>query len=439
MLGTDPAFAAARVARKLGLTGPALAVQSACSSSLMAVHQAAIALAAGSIDAAIVVAGSLATPHPSGYIASAGDVLSPSGRCSPFDAAADGVVPGQGGAAVVLTRMTDALARGSDVLAVVAGTAAGNDGAAAGSFTHPHPEGQATVLRAAMADAGISPEQVRYVEAHGTATALGDPIEIRGLHQAHGDGPECLLGGVKANVGHLDAAAGITGLLKAALVVNHGVVPAQPGFGAPNPALGLDRTRFRIADATTSLPDGAAVTVSSFGMGGSNASAVLIAAPPRRRRDPVRRRSWCGHRRHPCSAPTAGAWPTRSEDAGTSSSLTSRAQWPSGPNPATTQSRSARRPSPSWSGSSRTRCTATRTVPRPIPGRRLPAASCAYHRPRSTRRTSTFLWPVPRTHLRLPPGPRRGRRSARRSWSRWAPTTTGTCWARISSRRAASR
>lgn len=285
LLGSDPAFAAARVARKLGLTGPALAVQSACSSSLTAVHQAANALAAGTIDAAIVVAASLTTPGRCGYIASAGDVLSPSGRCAPFDVTADGVVPGQGGVAVVLTRLPDAVAQGSDLLAVVAGTASGNDGAAAGSFTHPHPAGQAAVLSAALADAGIGPDRVRFVETHGTATALGDPIEIRGLHMAHGAGPECLLGGVKANYGHLDAAAGVTGLLKAALVAHHGVVPPQPGFGGANPALGLDRTRFRVADVQTPLPDGAAVTVSSFGMGGGNASAVLVAAPPRPARE----------------------------------------------------------------------------------------------------------------------------------------------------------
>ncbi|WP_051159084.1 non-ribosomal peptide synthetase [Tsukamurella sp. 1534] len=281
LLGSDPAFAAARVARKLGLTGPALAVQSACSSSLMAVHQAASALAQGDIDAAIVVAASLAVPGASGYIASAGDVLSPSGRCRPFDARADGVVPGQGGAAVVLTRLSRAAEHGSDVLAVIAGTAANNDGAAAGSFTHPHPDGQASVQVAAMARSGVDPGRIRYVETHGTGTALGDPIEVRGLHLAHGAGPECLLGAVKANFGHLDAAAGVTGLLKAAMVLRHGIVPAQPDFGDAHPELGLHRTRFRVADAASTLPDGAAVAVSSFGMGGGNVSAVLVPAPPR--------------------------------------------------------------------------------------------------------------------------------------------------------------
>jgi phthiocerol/phenolphthiocerol synthesis type-I polyketide synthase E len=283
LLGNDKDFGGVRIAHKLGLTGPAVSVQSACSSSLVAVHQACAAVAFGDADAAIAGGVSLSIPQLRGYMYQEGGVLSPTGQCRPFDADSNGTIKGNGGGLVVLRRLDDALAAGDDVLAVISGTAVNNDGSERMAFTAPSAKGQQCVISTALRRAGISPADVRYVEAHGTGTPLGDPIEYRALRRVYGSdnepqSPECYLGSLKSSYGHLDAAAGITGLLKVMLVTRHGQVFPQSNFTRPNPLIELDSTRFDIPTTPRQFPTDAWAAVSAFGIGGTNAHA-LVRAP----------------------------------------------------------------------------------------------------------------------------------------------------------------
>jgi acyl transferase domain-containing protein len=275
-------FAPGRLARHLGLRGPVLAVDTACSSSLVAVHLACRAIAGGECRLAIAGGVSvIATPAGTLVAAQAG-MLSPTGRCHSFAAAADGFVRAEGCGLVVLKPLAAAVQAGDRIVAVIRGSAMNHDGPS-GGLTVPSPVAQAAVIRQALAAAGLAPEAVGYVETHGTGTRLGDPIEIQALRSVFGQtrrgGAPLLLGAVKRAIGHAESAAGIAGLIKAALALQHGIVPPDPPRGAPNPLIPWSELPFALADAETTLAPGAAVGVSSFGASGTNAHVVLGRAP----------------------------------------------------------------------------------------------------------------------------------------------------------------
>lgn len=284
MLASDKDYLATRVAYKLNLRGPAVAVQTACSTSLAAVHMACRSLLQGECSMALAGGVSISFPQGVGYSYIPGMILSPDGSCRPFDAQAKGTVPGRGAGVVVLKRLSEAIADGDSIIAVIRGSAWNNDGAAKVGYTAPSMDGQADVIRTALAAAGVYPGQVGYVETHGTATEMGDAIEFAALSQVFGDAKRehpLVLGAVKANMGHADAAAGVAGLIKAALAVNAGVIPPTPGFSQPNPALGLERTRFVISSSALEWTNDEQrwAGVSSFGIGGTNVHVVLSRGP----------------------------------------------------------------------------------------------------------------------------------------------------------------
>mgnify|MGYP000206041046 CR=1 FL=1 len=278
-------FLATRLAYKLNLRGPALTVQTACSTSLVAVHVACQQLLQRDCDMALAGGVSIEVPHGAGYVYQEGHILSPDGHCRAFDADAGGTVRGSGGAVVVLKRLADAVRDGDTVWAVIKGSAINNDGAAKVGYTAPSVDGQAEVIEQALQRAGVDPRSIGLVEAHGTATPLGDPIEVAALTLAWRkhtlERGYCLLGSVKTNVGHLDAAAGVTGLIKATLALHHGVVPATLHYRSANPKLDLANSPFRVNAALAPWPVAALprrAAVSSFGIGGTNAHMVLEQA-----------------------------------------------------------------------------------------------------------------------------------------------------------------
>ena len=307
-MGNDLDMLALRLSYKLDLTGPSVTVQTACSSSLVAVHLACQSLLIRESDVALAGGSAVRLLSREGYRYDEGGILSKDGHCRPFDAAATGTVVGDGVGVVVLKRLEDAIADGDHVRAVILGSAVNNDGAAKAGFTAPSPSGQAAVIAEALAVAGVDPATIQYVEAHGTATPLGDPIEIRALTEAFGAGVtpgSCLLGSVKSNLGHLDTAAGVAGLIKAVLALEHRFVPPTLHFRTPNPQTGLDSSPFRVNTEAVAWPvaeQRPRAAVSSFGMGGTNVHMVLEAAPAVPATDA--RRAW-----HilPVSARTAGA------------------------------------------------------------------------------------------------------------------------------------
>ncbi|MFG1876162.1 SDR family NAD(P)-dependent oxidoreductase [Sphaerisporangium sp. NPDC049003] len=282
-LATSMAIIANRVSYFFDLRGPSIQVDTACSSSLVAVHQAVRALRAGDCEAALV-GGVNVLCHPAASVAyhQAG-MLSPDGLCKTFDASANGYVRSEGGVVMLLKPLANALADGDHVHAVIKGSAT-NHGGQAGGLTVPSARMQASLVSAALADARVTPADVTYVEAHGTGTALGDPIEVQGLTRAFaGSTTPCGLGSVKTNLGHLEAAAGITGLLKIVLSLRYGQLPASLHYERLNPKIALDGTPFSVVDRLRDWPpvaDGVRVAgVSSFGSGGSNAH-VIVAEPP---------------------------------------------------------------------------------------------------------------------------------------------------------------
>jgi acyl transferase domain-containing protein/SAM-dependent methyltransferase len=291
VIGNDKDFLSTRLSYKLDLRGPSLDVQTACSTSLVAVWMACQSLLSYQCDLALAGAVSVALPQRAGYRFQEGGILSRDGRCRPFDADAGGTVRGSGVGMVVLRRLEDALADGDTIRAVVRGVAVNNDGALKAGYSAPSADGQAEVVEMALALAGVRPGDVTFVEGHGTATPVGDPIEVRALERAfQGGGGSCVLGSVKGNIGHLDVAAGIAGLIKTVLALEHRQIPPTAGFTRPNPLLGLEsgpfrspfRSPFRVNDRlipwdTDRLPRRAGV--SSFGIGGTNAHAVLEEAP----------------------------------------------------------------------------------------------------------------------------------------------------------------
>jgi non-ribosomal peptide synthase protein (TIGR01720 family) len=275
-----------RVAYRLDLRGPAVTVQSACSTSLVAVHYACQSLLAGECDVAVAGGATVTVPQGGGYLYQEGGILSPDGHCRAFDAGAGGTVPASGVAVVVLKRLEDALADGDPVDAVIRGSAVNNDGAGKVGYTAPGVDGQAAVVAEALAVAGVDASTVGYVETHGTGTALGDPIEVRALtrvYAAAGARPGSVaLGSLKTNVGHLDAAAGAAGLIKAVLSLRNERIPPTLHFRAPNPETALASTPFHVAAQGMEWPRGGAprrAAVSSFGMGGTNAHVVVEEAP----------------------------------------------------------------------------------------------------------------------------------------------------------------
>ncbi|MFF8658043.1 type I polyketide synthase [Streptomyces huasconensis] len=293
MLGNDKDFLATRVSYKLDLRGPSMTVQTACSSSLTAVHLACQALARGEIRAALAGGVSITFPQTSGYEYQEGGILSRDGHCRVFDARSAGTIKGNGCGVVVLKRLADALEDGDRVYAVIRGTAVNNDGSDKIGFTAPGPEGQRAVIRAALEASGLPASDIGYVETHGTGTAVGDPLELHALtaayREAGGPAPDCAIGSLKANIGHLDAAAGVTGLIKAALALHHQKVPRQINYDTPNPHLRLDEQPYEVPTESRAYPSAAplrAAAVSSFGLGGTNAHAVL-AAPPVREEPPA--------------------------------------------------------------------------------------------------------------------------------------------------------
>jgi amino acid adenylation domain-containing protein len=284
MLGNDKDFVPSRVAYKLDLKGPAVAVQTACSTSLVALHLAAQSLLDGDCRMALAGGVTVRVPQQAGYLFQEGAIHSPDGSCRAFDAASRGTVGGSGAGLVLLKRLADALADGDTIYAVVKGTAINNDGALKVGFTAPSVEGQAAVIAEALARAGVAPETIDYVEAHGTGTPLGDPIEVAALVQALGvrAGAPRALGSIKTNFGHLDAAAGVAGLIKAALALHHRQIPASLHFERANPEIDLVAGGLTVPTALGDWPAGdhpRRAGVSSFGIGGTNAHAVLEEAP----------------------------------------------------------------------------------------------------------------------------------------------------------------
>ncbi|HWM89152.1 MAG TPA: MupA/Atu3671 family FMN-dependent luciferase-like monooxygenase [Thermoanaerobaculia bacterium] len=283
--GNDKDSLATRVSYKLDLRGPAMTVQTACSSSLVAVHMACQSLLSEETDLALAGGVSITLPQNSGYFHEEGGILSPDGHCRAFDARAAGVVFGCGVGIVVLKRLADALADGDAVRAVIKGSAVNNDGATKAGFLAPSVSGQAEVIAEALADAGIDAGAISYVEAHGTATALGDPVEVAALTRAFRRSTPrrsfCALGSVKTNIGHLECAAGISGMIKTVLALQHGEIPPSLHYTQPNPQIDFEDSPFYVNDRLapwTALPRRAGV--SSFGFGGTNVHVILEEAPP---------------------------------------------------------------------------------------------------------------------------------------------------------------
>ena len=276
----------ARVSHKLGLTGPSVAVQTTCSSSLVAVCLAAQSLLDYRCDVALAGGVAIASPTLAGYLPTEDGLRSPDGRCRAFDAAADGSPPASGVGVVVLRRLADAIADGDHIEAVIRGWAVNNDGGDRAKYGAPGRAGQTAVVTEALAVAEIEPDTVGFVEAHGSGTPLGDAIEVEALRKVL-DG-ECLLGSVKSNVGNADAAAGVLGLLKAARAVRTGRVPATLHFDRPHPEIDLGPLRVNTSTVDWPLPGVRRAGVSSFGQGGTNAHVIVEQPPdpgPRPRQD----------------------------------------------------------------------------------------------------------------------------------------------------------
>jgi acyl transferase domain-containing protein len=285
MLGNDKDFLCTRVSYRLGLNGPSVTIQSACSTSLVAVEAACVALQRGACDIALAGGVAVFFPQRAGYAFQEGMIFSPDGRCRPFDRAAAGTRGGGGAGIVALKRLDAALADGDTIHAVIRGIAINNDGADKIGYTAPSIDGQREVIAQAQHLACVDPGSIGYAETHGTGTTLGDPVEIAALTQvfaAAGLPPGfCRLGALKANIGHLDAAAGVAGLIKTVLVLQHREIPPLVNFSAANPALDLENSPF--SASARSMPWASETPlracVSAFGIGGTNAHAVLEEAP----------------------------------------------------------------------------------------------------------------------------------------------------------------
>ncbi len=285
-IANDKDYLATRVSYKLNLRGPSVNVQTACSTSLVATHLACQALLNRECDMALAGGITIRLPQTGGYLYQEGGIVSPDGHCRPFDADAAGTVGGNGVGVVVLKRLADAIADGDTIHAIIKGTSINNDGANKVGYTAPSVDGQAQVISAAVNLAQVDPRTISYIETHGTGTAVGDPIEIAALTQVFAESTAdrqfCAIGSVKANVGHLDAAAGVAGLIKTVLALEHKKIPPSINFTRPNPRIRFEETPFFVNVAlrdwqTNGTPRRAGV--SSFGIGGTNAHVVLEEAP----------------------------------------------------------------------------------------------------------------------------------------------------------------
>ncbi|MGB7708826.1 MAG: aminotransferase class III-fold pyridoxal phosphate-dependent enzyme [Microcoleus sp.] len=286
MVGNEKDYIATRTSYKLNLKGPSISVHTACSTSLVAVCQAFYALMSYQCDLALAGGISITVPQNSGYLYQEGGMFSSDGLCKPFDAKAEGTVFGNAGGAVVLKRLEEAIADRDTIYAVIRGVGLNNDGAAKVSFAAPSVDGQADAIAMAHAMADVHPETISYVETHGTATPLGDPIEIAALTQAFALKTAakqfCAIGSVKSNFGHTIAAAGVTGLIKTALALKHRQIPATLHFEKPNPAIDFANSPFYVNAELSEWKAGKTprrAGVSSFGVGGTNAHVVLEEAP----------------------------------------------------------------------------------------------------------------------------------------------------------------
>ncbi|MCB9656332.1 MAG: KR domain-containing protein [Sandaracinaceae bacterium] len=285
--GNDKDFLSTRVSYLLDLAGPAINVQTACSTSLVATHLAVQSLLARECDMALAGGVTIELPHERGYLYHEGEVLSPDGHCHAFDHRGQGTVFGSGVGVVVLRRLGDALDDGDVIHAVIRGTAVNNDGAKKVNYLAPSVDGQAACVVEALGVAGVPARSVEYIECHGTGTALGDPIEVEALTQGFRTQTEergfCQLGSIKTNIGHLDTAAGVIGLIKATLALKHAQIPPSLGYEKPNPAIDFESSPFRVASQLSAWPAPAQhprrAAVNSLGVGGTNAHVVLQEPP----------------------------------------------------------------------------------------------------------------------------------------------------------------
>ena len=279
-------YMATRVAHALNLTGPAINVNTACSTSLVTLIEACKSLAIGHCDVAIAGAVSVQFPQNSGHLYQEGSIATPDGHCRPFDADGQGTMFSDGAGAVVVKRLADALADGDRIYAVVKGSGINNDGGEKASFSAPSIAGQAGAIAMAQAEARVTPDQIGLIEAHGTATPVGDPIEVAALKtvfDAQTDKRQyCAIGSVKSNIGHTVAAAGVAGLIKAAMSLHTEQIPATLHYKKPNPQIDFENSPFFVCDSLRQWPRGEVTRlagVSSFGVGGTNAHIVLGEAP----------------------------------------------------------------------------------------------------------------------------------------------------------------
>ncbi|NEO96163.1 MAG: polyketide synthase, partial [Moorea sp. SIO3G5] len=286
MLANDKDYLATRAAYKLNLTGPAVNIQTACSTSLVAVHIACQSLLNGECDMALAGGVSIQVPQ-AGYLYQEGMILSPDGHCRAFDARAKGTVPGNGIGIVLLKGLEDAIADGDFIYAIIKGSAVNNDGSFKLGYTAPSVEGQSAVIAEAQAIAGVDVESITYIEAHGTGTELGDPMEIEALKTVFQQNTQkkgfCAIGSLKTNMGHLNTAAGVAGLIKTVLALKHKLLPPSLNFEQPNPQIDFANSPFYVNTTLSEWKSNGTprrAGVSSFGVGGTNVHAVLEEAPP---------------------------------------------------------------------------------------------------------------------------------------------------------------
>jgi acyl transferase domain-containing protein/thioesterase domain-containing protein/aryl carrier-like protein len=282
--GNDKDFLSTRISYCLNLRGPSVGVQTACSTSLVAVHYACQSLLSGECDMALAGGVTIELPHRRGYIFEEGEILSPDGHCRAFDHRSAGTVFGSGAGMVVLRRLEDAIAAGDRIYAVIKGSAVNNDGSGKVGYLAPSVEGQAAAIAEALAVAGVEADSIGYVECHGTGTAVGDPIEVAALTEAFSEGTKrkgfCGIGSVKTNIGHLDTAAGVASLIKASLSLRNRKIPPTLNFEKPNPLIDFASTPFFVNDKLRDFPAPPGggkrrATVNSLGVGGTNAHVVL--------------------------------------------------------------------------------------------------------------------------------------------------------------------
>ena len=284
--GNDKDFLSTRVSHVFDLHGPSINLQTACSTSLVAIHYACQALRAGEVDMALAGGVTIELPHGRGYEFKENEILSPDGHCHAFDHRAQGTVFGSGAGCVALRRLEDAIADGDHIWAVIKGSAVNNDGAQKAGYLAPSVDGQTQAIARALDDAGVAAQSIGMIECHGTGTYLGDPIEVAALTEAYRAETDavdfCRIGSVKTNIGHLDTAAGVAGLAKATLALHNAQIPPSLGFEAPNPAIPFEGSPFRVNDRLTDWAgkDGPRrAAVNALGVGGTNAHVILEEAP----------------------------------------------------------------------------------------------------------------------------------------------------------------